>query len=57
MHNPGGSPFMGRLVDASASGVGVRFLPPNWPNLTVGHEIDLVFTSEKLNEPLTVAVT
>ena len=56
MHNPGGSPFVGRLVDTSACGVGVCFPPPNWPNLTVGQEIDLVFTSEKLNEPLTVAV-
>ncbi|MCH8342362.1 MAG: PilZ domain-containing protein [Planctomycetes bacterium] len=56
MPNPGGSPYMGRMVDATASGVGVRFLPPNWPNLTVGHEIDLSFTSEKLNESLTVAV-
>ncbi len=51
---------MGRLVDTSPCGVGVRFPvrfpPPNWPDLTVGQEIDLVFTSEKLNEPLTVAV-
>ena len=51
---------MGRLVDSSPCGVGVRFPvrfpPPNWPDLTIGQEIDLVFTSEKLNEPLTVAV-
>ncbi|MCZ6493805.1 MAG: PilZ domain-containing protein, partial [Planctomycetota bacterium] len=51
---------MGRLVDTSPCGVGVRFPvrfpPPNWPDLTIGQEIDLVFTSEKLNEPLTVAV-
>ncbi len=56
MHNPGGSPFLGQLVDTSACGVGVRFPPPDWPNLIVGQEIDLVFTSEKFNEPLKVAV-
>lgn len=56
MHNPGGSPFVGHLVDTSACGVGIRFPPPDWPNLTVGQEIDLVFTSEKFNEPLKVAV-
>ena len=56
MHSPGSSPFVGRLVDTSACGVGVCFTPPNWPNLTVGQEIDLVFTSEKFNEPLKVAV-
>ena len=56
MHSPGSSPFVGRLVDTSACGVGVCFPQPNWPNLTVGQEIDLVFFSEKFNEPLTVAV-
>ena len=56
MHSPLGSPFVGRLVDTSACGVGVSFPQPNWPNLTVGQEIDLVFFSEKFNEPLTVAV-
>ncbi len=56
MHNPGGSPFVGRMVDTSACGVGVSFPQPNWPNLTVGQEIDLVFFSEKFNDPLTVAV-
>ncbi|MCZ6542899.1 MAG: PilZ domain-containing protein [Planctomycetota bacterium] len=56
MHNPGGSPFVGRMVDTSACGVGVCFPQPNWPNLTLGQEIDLVFTSEKFNEPLRVAV-
>ena len=56
MHSPGSSPFVGRLVDTSACGVGVCFPQPNWPNLTVGQEIDLVFFAEKFNEPLTVAV-
>ncbi|MCH8152944.1 MAG: PilZ domain-containing protein [Planctomycetes bacterium] len=56
MHSPGSPPFVGRLVDTSACGVGVCFPQPNWPNLTVGQEIDLVFFSEKFNEPLTVAV-
>ncbi len=56
MHSPGSSPFVGRLVDTCACGVGVCFPQPNWPNLTVGQEIDLVFFAEKFNEPLTVAV-
>ncbi len=56
MHSPGSSPFVGRLVDTSACGVGVCFSQPNWPNLTVGQEIDLVFFAEKFNKPLTVAV-
>jgi c-di-GMP-binding flagellar brake protein YcgR len=52
---PDGSPTSGRLVDVSASGAGVRFLGPNVPSLAVGQEVDLVFASETLDPPLTVA--
>jgi c-di-GMP-binding flagellar brake protein YcgR len=50
-----GSPCSGRLIDVSASGAGVRFLGPTFPSLAVGQEVDLVFASEKLAPPLTVA--
>ncbi|MHC4416380.1 MAG: PilZ domain-containing protein [Planctomycetota bacterium] len=52
---PGSSPSEGRFIDLSASGAGVRFVAPNRPELAVGQVVDLVFTSEKLRTPLTVA--
>jgi c-di-GMP-binding flagellar brake protein YcgR len=52
---PDGSPCPGRVIDVSASGAGIRFLGPGFPNLCVGQEVDLVFTSEKLTPPMTVA--
>lgn len=52
---PRDSLCVGHLIDLSASGVGIRFLGLSAPNLTVGEEIDLVFSSEKLNAPLTWA--
>jgi c-di-GMP-binding flagellar brake protein YcgR len=52
---PDGAPCAGRLIDVSASGAGVRFLGPDFPSLAVGQEVDLVFASEKLVPPLTVA--
>jgi c-di-GMP-binding flagellar brake protein YcgR len=52
---PDGSPCSGRLLDISASGAGVRFQGPGLPSLAVGQEVDLVFTSEKLPAPMTVA--
>ncbi|MHC4083142.1 MAG: PilZ domain-containing protein [Planctomycetota bacterium] len=50
-----GKPLAGRLIDVSASGAGVRFLGPGYPNLAVGQEVDLVFASEKIGPPMTVA--
>jgi c-di-GMP-binding flagellar brake protein YcgR len=52
---PDGSPCWGRLLDVSASGAGIRFLAPSFPNLAVGQDVDLVFTSEKLTTPMTIA--
>ena len=53
--SPDGSPCSGRLLDISASGAGVRFMAPGFPSLAVGQEVDLVFTSDKLTPPMTVA--
>ncbi len=55
--NPKGPPMAGHLVDVSGSGAGVRFEVPEAPNLAVGQIVDLVFTSEQLSNPLTVAAT
>ncbi|MHC4141407.1 MAG: PilZ domain-containing protein [Planctomycetota bacterium] len=52
---PDGSPCSGRLLDLSASGAGIRFTGRSLPSLAVGQEVDLVFTSEKLRTPMTVA--
>ncbi len=52
---PDGSPTSGRLVDVSASGAGVLFLGPDFPSLAVGQEVDLIFASEKIGTPMTVA--
>jgi c-di-GMP-binding flagellar brake protein YcgR len=52
---PDGSPFGGRLIDVSAFGAGVRFMGPNFPSLAVGQEVDLIFDSEELPAPMTVA--
>jgi c-di-GMP-binding flagellar brake protein YcgR len=43
------------LLDVSASGAGIRFVGPRFPNLAVGQEVDLVFTSRTLTAPMTVA--
>ena len=51
----GGSPVAGQLIDISASGAGIRFDAPNPPNLVVGQDIDLVFTSDTFKDPLQVA--
>ena len=51
----GGSPVAGRLLDISGSGAGVGFDTPNPPNLIVGQDIDLIFTSGTLKDPLHVA--
>lgn len=53
--NPGGEPFDCRLLDLSASGAGARFDGDNPPDLAVGQEIDLAFSSEELDPPLVVA--
>ena len=53
--NPDGSPFSGRLVNVSAAGAGEFFLTPDCPTLAVGQEIELVFASEHLTAPVTVA--
>ncbi len=45
----------GRLADLSGSGAGVYFDGPDAPNLTVGQEADLVFTSPQFDTPLVVA--
>ena len=52
---PDGSPCSGHLLDVSATGVGIRFLGPSYPSLAVGQEVDLVFASEKIGAPMTVA--
>ncbi len=52
---PGAREIHGQLVDVSASGAGAVFGPPNPPNLAVGQEIDLVFTSDAFSGPVTVA--
>ncbi len=53
--NPEGSPFVGRLVDVSASGASLSFTGSDWPMLAVGQEVDLLFTSDDLKVPLTIA--
>ena len=53
--SPGGDETRGQLIDVSASGAGAVFEPPDPPNLAVGQDIDLVFTSDAFNGPLTVA--
>ena len=53
--SPGGDETHGQLIDVSASGAGAVFEPPDPPNLAVGQDIDLVFTSDAFNGPLTVA--
>jgi c-di-GMP-binding flagellar brake protein YcgR len=53
--NQSGPPCMGRLLDVSGMGAGVLFVSPSIPNLAVGQEVDLVFTSGTLAESMTVA--
>ncbi len=53
--SPGGDETRGQLIDVSASGAGAVFEPPDPPNLAVGQDIDLVFTSDAFNGPVTVA--
>ena len=50
-----GSKTSGRLLDVCGAGAGVRFAMPHVPNLVIGHVIDLVFSSDEIPEPLTVA--
>ena len=57
LENPGEAPLTGSLVDVSASGAGVHFAVPDCPELTIGQEVDLVFSSEKLGSRLRVAAT
>jgi len=52
---PGCDEIRGNLIDVSASGAGAVFEGPNPPNLAVGQEIDLVFTSGDFTAPVTVA--
>jgi c-di-GMP-binding flagellar brake protein YcgR len=52
--NPDGTPFAGRLLDVSGSGAGARFPAAGCPILAVGQEIDLVFTSQRLEAPAAV---
>ena len=51
----GGKEIHGHLIDVSASGAGAVFDPPDPPNLAVGQNIDLVFTSSAFKGPVTVA--
>ncbi len=53
--SPGGDETHGQLIDVSASGAGAVFEPPDPPNLAVGQDIDLVFTSDTFNGSVTVA--
>ncbi len=52
---PGDKEIPGQLIDVSASGAGAVFGPPDPPNLAVGQDIDLVFTSDVFNGPVSVA--
>ncbi len=52
---PGDKEIPGQLIDVSASGAGAVFEPPDPPNLAVGQDIDLVFTSDTFNGSVTVA--
>ncbi len=52
--NPDGASFAGRLLDVSGSGAGARFPATGCPILAVGQEIDLVFTSQRLEAPVAV---
>lgn len=52
---PGGEEINGQLNDVSASGAGAVFQGPDAPNLAVGQEIDLVFSSHAFMGPVTVA--
>ncbi len=51
----GGKEIQGHLIDVSASGAGAVFDPPDPPNLAVGQDIDLIFSSATFNGPVTVA--
>jgi len=53
--SPGGEEIHGQLIDVSASGAGAVFGAPNPPNLAVGQDIDLVFTSDDFTGSVTVA--
>ena len=53
--SPGGDEIRGQLIDVSASGAGAVFEAPDPPNLAVGQDIDLVFTSDTFKGPVTVA--
>jgi c-di-GMP-binding flagellar brake protein YcgR len=52
---PGGDEIHGQLIDVSASGAGAVFEAPDPPNLAVGQNIDLVFTSDDFSDAVTVA--
>jgi c-di-GMP-binding flagellar brake protein YcgR len=53
--DPGGDRIRGTLIDVSGSGAGIRFARPTAPRLAVGQEVDLVFSSQQLGPPMTVA--
>lgn len=53
--NADGLPFGGKLTDVSASGAGAMFDGANFPNLAVGQNVDLTFTSRDLPAPVTIA--
>ncbi|MHC4415811.1 MAG: PilZ domain-containing protein [Planctomycetota bacterium] len=53
--NPKGRPFVGRLLDVSADGAGARFQAPEFPELAVGQEVNLIMTSDRLKSSLKVA--
>ncbi len=52
--NPQGSPFSGQLLDVSGSGAGARFALPDCPILALGEDVELIFTSKQLKDPVRV---
>ncbi len=48
-----GRPCSGRLLDISGYGAGARFLAAECPTLAIGQVVKLIFTSERLKNPVT----